>query len=91
MTMPLYYFDTVAGVHEQDGCGVTLPNDDAARLEAIRFVGASLADRPTDLTGTGVFRVEVRNDRRELLFMITSFLTHDVERDRPGLVASIRH
>lgn len=36
--MPLYFFDTAAGDNDRDNVGVDLPNKEAARAEAIKYL-----------------------------------------------------
>jgi len=48
--MPRYYFHTCDGTQDIDRVGHDLPDDDAARREAVRYGGGLLCDDP-DIVG----------------------------------------
>ena len=48
--MPRYYFHTCDGTQDIDRIGHELPDDDAARREAVRYGGGLLCDNP-DIVG----------------------------------------
>lgn len=59
--MPRYFFDSEDGNVERDDVGTELPDVAAAKVEAMRYAGAIVADRPDELAATGRFRVVVRD------------------------------
>ncbi len=67
--MSRYYFHSVDGT-DIDLSGVDLPNDNAARLEAVRYAGDLLKEQPDILTEGHSFRVEVTDHDRKWLFTI---------------------
>jgi len=67
-----YFFHTADGSRDRDEDGVDLPDIQAARLEAIRYVGEMLSQHP-DLLGTGQdFCVEVMNEHDQLMFKVVT-------------------
>lgn len=68
--MPHYFFHTADGERHRDPSGVDLPDDAAARVEAIRFTGAIMADEPDVLWDGRDFRMEVVDAAQRLLFTI---------------------
>ena len=70
--MPKYFFNTADGVREVDTEGVHFPDDIAAREEAVRFAGDVVRDNPELLDETESFIVEVLNEKRELLFTVST-------------------
>jgi len=78
--MPKYFF-TTRGVQDFKGEeGIDFPDADAARLEAVKFVGACLSDRPYLLSETRDLRVELRDENGEFVSMVTVFVTNDPAR-----------
>lgn len=78
--MPRYFFATDGARRVEDDEGVDLQDADTARLEAVKFVGASLKDRPYLLSETRDLRVEVRDEQGEFVSLITVFITNDPAR-----------
>jgi len=68
--MPRYFFHTADGGRDRDRQGVELADAAAAHKEAIRFAGTVLNDEPDLLGGGRDFRVEVTDERGDLLFTI---------------------
>ncbi|WP_374942335.1 hypothetical protein [Sphingomonas sp.] len=68
--MPHYFFHTANGERHRDRSGVDLPDDAAARVEAIRFTGAVMTDEPDVLWDGRDFRVEVTDAEQRPLFTI---------------------
>ncbi len=81
--MPLYHFHSADGVRQNDESGTDLPNDEAARLVAVRFAGEMLNDHPRELWEHGQWRVEVTNDKNILLFTV---ITLAVGAPKPGAI-----
>lgn len=75
--MPRYFFSTHGARRIQDDEGVDLQDADTARLEAIKFAGTSLNDRPYLLSETRDLRVEVRDEQGQFVSLITVFITND--------------
>lgn len=64
--MPRYYFHTCDGTQDIDRLGHDLPDDDAARSEAIRYAGGLLADDPAIVVGDEALRINVTNEQGRL-------------------------
>lgn len=64
--MPRYYFHTLDGARDIDRLGHELPDDAAARHEAVRYAGGLLADDPTIVVGDEALRVNVTNEDGDL-------------------------
>ena len=64
--MPRYYFHTCDGTQDIDRLGHELPDDDAARSEAIRYAGGLLADDPTIVGREETLRINVTNEQGRL-------------------------
>jgi UDP-glucose 4-epimerase len=68
--MARYFFHTADGSCDRDEEGVELPDVQAARIEAIRYIGEMLTQHP-DVLGDGHdFSVEVVNEDDTLLFKV---------------------
>lgn len=57
--MPRYFFHTTNGSPHRDEDGMTLPDIDAARREAIRYGGSLLSDDPDMVIGGNGMRIDV--------------------------------
>ena len=68
--MPSYFFHTADGTRDLDREGTQLPDNAAARKEAIKFAGALMHDQPDILWDGRDYRVEVTNRAGDLLFTI---------------------
>ena len=66
-SVPRYFFNTADGTRDCDELGIELPNNAAARVEAIRYAGALLADQPEVLWDGRDFRVEVVTEDEQLV------------------------
>lgn len=64
--MPRYYFHTCDGTQDIDRQGHELPDDDAARIEAIRYAGGLLADDPAIVVRDETLRINVTNEQGRL-------------------------
>lgn len=64
--MPRYYFHTLDGTQDIDRLGHELPDDAAARREAVRYAGGLLADDPTIVVADEALRVNVTNEEGDL-------------------------
>lgn len=64
--MPRYYFHTLDGTHDIDRLGHELPDDAAARCEAVRYAGGLLADDPETVCRDESLRVNVTNEEGNL-------------------------
>jgi len=78
--MPKYFFKTHGAQNLNDDEGIDFPDADAARLEAVKFVGTCLNDRPYLLSESRDLRVELRDEDGEFVSMITVFVTNDPAR-----------
>ena len=65
--MPLYHFHTVDGQRWSDPEGLELPNEQAARVEAVHFASEALRGRADELWREGQWRVEVTDAQNVLL------------------------
>jgi hypothetical protein len=61
--MPRYFFHTVDGTQDIDLFGHELPDDAAARCEAVRYAGGLLADDPTIVVGDEALRINVTKEQ----------------------------
>ena len=73
--MPRYFFDTRDGSRDLDDEGMELAGDEAARTEAVRYLGSLLTDGPVDLARNSQFRVTVRSAAGEI---VTTLVVTDV-------------
>lgn len=60
--MPRYFFHSCDGAQDIDRVGHDFPDDDAARLEAIRYGGALLSDDPRVVGCNDGLRINVTNE-----------------------------
>ena len=80
--MPRFFFDFADGQRDPDIEGVELPDIQAARYEAVKLAASHLRDNPNELFTTGMWRVELRGEARDLL---SSVSVHYVQASpRPG-------
>ena len=68
--MPIYFFDSQDGGRHKDLEGVDLPNLDTAKLEAVKMAGEMLRDYPNQLWRSHGWRVTVRDQEHQTLFVI---------------------
>ena len=68
--MPRYHFDIEDQLASPDEEGSDLANDAAARLEAVRLIGAYLKDHPHPLLARGEVGVHVRRPDRRTVFVV---------------------
>ena len=80
--MPLFFFNRMDGKGELDREGTELVDLDAAREEAIIFLGQSIKDYPGVLKSTGELRVEVAGEDGSLL---TTVIVHSIDAVAPKL------
>ena len=78
--MPKYFFKTHGAQTLNENEGFDFPDADAARLEAVKFVGACLSDRPYLLSESRDLRVELRDENGDFISMVTVFVTNDPAR-----------
>ena len=65
--MPRYFFHRTDGGFSPDTEGTELPDIGAARIEAVRYAGATMQERPNDVWDGRDLRVEVTDDGGRLL------------------------
>jgi hypothetical protein len=65
-----YYFNTADGTRELDRIGTELADRNAARYQAIRFIGDVMSDEPELLADGADFRVEVMDGDQRVLFTV---------------------
>lgn len=70
--MGRYYFHTASGSRQRDREGMECNDAHAARVEAIRFAGALMADEPDVLWDGRDFRVEVTDEDQRLVCTVIS-------------------
>lgn len=64
----LFFFNQAGAVYDPDLEGVELPKISDARIEAVKFAGETLRDRP-ELAWLGdEFRIEVTDENQLILF-----------------------
>ena len=61
--MPVYYFHLRDSVVIKDEVGTELPDDSAARNEAVRLVGGIVRDKAEEFWSDGRWSVEVQDAR----------------------------
>lgn len=71
--MARYFFHTVDGGRDRDPEGIELPGLEAARNAAIRYAGDVLSDSPDVIWDGKGFRVEVTDEREQLLLTVITF------------------
>jgi hypothetical protein len=79
--MPRYHFHSADGDRDYDRVGSDLPDEAAARLEAVRYAGEVLRWNAAELWERGQWRVEVTDDAGALLFTV---ITLAVDAPRPA-------
>jgi len=65
-----FFFNLAGAVYDPDNEGHELANVSVARIEAVKFAGEFLRDRPEVVWLGEEFRVEVTNGQRLLLFTV---------------------
>ena len=68
--MKIYHFNCVDGARIPDTEGISLPDDQTAQVEAVRFAGEVLQSEPHMLWEKGQWRVEVTDAHGLLLFTV---------------------
>ena len=68
--MTRYYFHTSDGSRQYDDVGVELADDDAARREAVRYIGSLLQDEPDIIENEHGLRVNVVDEAGRVKFAI---------------------
>ena len=68
--MPRYFFHSLNGHTDHDVDGVELPNDDAARSQAVIYAGELLRADPMRVWDYGTLRVQVTNVTNDVLFVV---------------------
>jgi hypothetical protein len=68
--MPRFFFTLEDGGAMCGAEGADLPTIEAARAEAIRFLGQALADQPGAFWGRGEWKLTVADDGGLILFMV---------------------
>lgn len=68
--MPRFYFHVRAGRERLDEEGTELPDLQAARREALRFVGDMLTSEPDDFTLSGMWSLDVADFTGATLYRI---------------------
>ncbi|MBP0447253.1 hypothetical protein J8J14_20990 [Roseomonas sp. SSH11] len=68
--MPRYFFHVINGEPSADGEGYDLPDDAAARVEAVRMAGEILKGRPLALLNVGGLVLDVRDEQGACRFVL---------------------
>jgi len=71
-SLPHFYFHTENGERFADEDGVELPDEDAARAEAVKVMGEILLHRAPSFWQTGVFRVIVMDAEQNPVVVLTA-------------------
>ena len=71
--MPNYFFDLYNGGAAPDLEGYDLPDDAAARDEALVFAGQTIMDQPHLVKGSNGMRVQVLDEQRRPVFLVVVF------------------
>lgn len=70
--MPHFYFHTENGERFADEDGIDLPDEDAARAEAVKVMGEILTHRAPTFWHTGVFKVIVMDAEQNPVVVLTA-------------------
>ena len=81
--MQRFFFNTADGTRVRDVEGVSLPDLGAARVQAIRFMGGLLSDKPEFLWDGRDFRVEVTNQEGRVLCIVVALAIDTADAARP--------
>jgi len=73
--MPRYFFNICGAARLDDDEDTELQDSDTARLQAVAFAGAWIADRPCLLSEHRKLEVEVRNDQGDFISIVTISVT----------------
>lgn len=68
--MARYFFNQMDGEFKPDDEGLEFPSLDDARLEAVRYAGEVLRDRPSIVWQGEDFRIEVTDKTQLMLFTL---------------------
>jgi 3-deoxy-D-manno-octulosonate 8-phosphate phosphatase KdsC-like HAD superfamily phosphatase len=68
--MPRFFFHTADGEIVRDHSGVELPDQAAARTQAVKFIGDLVSDEPELLATGAKFCVEVTDAAKRRLFTV---------------------
>ena len=63
-----YFFNLAGAVHDPDNLGREIGSLSDARIEAVKFAGEYLRDRPEIIWLGEEFRIEVTDEERQILF-----------------------
>jgi hypothetical protein len=66
----LCFFNLAGAVHDPDVEGIEIASIGAARIEAARYIGEVIRDRPNLVWAGEEVRVEVTDERQLILFTI---------------------
>lgn len=86
--MPRYFFHTCDGTHDIDRLGHELPDDEAARREAVRYGAGLLSDDPDLIVRDDQLRINVTHEDGRLSCAIL-ILAVDGNRQRDAQDISI--
>lgn len=67
-----FYFNLAGAVHDPDDEGYDLPTVSEARIMAVKLASEMLRDRPKLAWLGDEFRVEVTDDKQQLMFTIVT-------------------
>lgn len=73
--MPRYFFHTLDGKFVRDDLGEVLPNDDAAKTEALSVFGELIQHCGKGFWDTREFSVIATNESRDVVVTITASVT----------------
>ena len=68
--MPRYFFHTLDGFLDLDQEGTELADDNAARLQAVRYIGELLQSDPNYIWDGHALRVNVTNETGKAVFTV---------------------
>ena len=66
--MPLFFFNQAGAIYDPDVEGIELASISDARIQAVKFAGEALRDRPELIWLGDEYRVEVTDENRLVLF-----------------------
>ena len=78
--MSLYFFHTLNGFLDVDQDGTELADDNAARLQAVRYIGELLQGDPTYIWDGHALRVNVTNETGKAVFTVLTMAVGDASK-----------
>ena len=88
--MPRYFFHLADGAYTPDTEGTDLPDERAARTNAIAYMGEILKEDPNLLGNSGAFRIEVTDEAGALRYSLVTMAITPIQIASDKKTASFR-